>query len=63
MYILKLLYGFVVATMLLVVFIPFSILIGVITTFIFMWQSVYTSIATFEKIVNGNETQNNGVAE
>lgn len=63
MYILKLLYGFVVATMLLVVLIPFSILIGVITTFIFMWQSVDTSIATFEKIVNGNETQNSGVAE
>lgn len=63
MYILKLLYGFVVAIMLLVVLIPFSILIGVITTFIFMWQSVDTSIATFEKIVNGNEAQNNGVAE
>ena len=63
MYILKLLYGFVVATMLLVVLIPFSVLIGIITTFFFMWQSVDTSIATFEKIVNGNDTQNTGVAE
>ena len=63
MYILKLLYGFVVSTMLLVVLIHFYVLIGIITTFIFMWQSVDTSIATFEKIVNGNDTQNTGVAE
>jgi len=63
MYILKLIYGFVVSAMLLVVLIPFSVLIGIITTFIFMWQSVDTSIATFEKIVNGNDTQNTGVAE
>ena len=63
MYILKLLYGFVVATMLLVVLIPFSVLIGIITTFIFMWYSADTSITTFEKIVNRNDTQNTGVAE
>ena len=63
MYMLKLLYGFVVGVMLLVVLIPFSILIGIITTFVFMWQSVETCVATFEKIVNGKEAQNNGYAE
>ena len=63
MYVLKLLYGFIVSTMLLVVLIPLSVLIGIITTFVFMWQSVETCVATFEKIVNGKESQNNGYAE